>query len=132
MSDAPWQVIRRLEKREDELEKALETARAEVGRLSADRAFVVVALDAWEAGDIAPHDALTLIRDQLTGRIPGEEPSALPPLVDVITAAIVMHRHPPDEWPDGPPREGEHEQASAEAAAILRAIVGAPEPQGAR
>lgn len=38
--------------------------------------------------------------------------------------AIVAHLHPPHEWPDGPPCEGEHERAYEEAEAIIAALTG--------
>lgn len=42
-------------------------------QFASDRTVIQAAIDSWQDGHIAPHDALTAIRDQLEGRIPGEE-----------------------------------------------------------
>lgn len=39
---------------------------AEAERLHAELAGVCAAIDAWQDGTLAPHDALTAIRDRLT------------------------------------------------------------------
>lgn len=82
------------------------------------RVHAVLAGATWRYAMVRAAD----VRAALTGADEGL------PLVDVIAAAIVMHRYPPDEWPDGPPGEDKHEQAREEAAVIVRAITGAPEP----
>jgi hypothetical protein len=48
--------------------------RAEAEQLrkaAGDRPVIEAAITSWEDGEIAPHDALVAIRDQLRGRIPG-------------------------------------------------------------
>jgi hypothetical protein len=56
---------------EDVARKAKQLA-DECARLAQDRAFVETVIAMWDAGDVAPHDVLVAIRDQLAGRIPGE------------------------------------------------------------
>jgi hypothetical protein len=45
----------------------------ELQSLRGDRAVVEAAIESWEDGTVAPHDVLIAIRDQIQGRVPGEE-----------------------------------------------------------
>lgn len=104
----------------DQMRAELEAGRAERADVAdrVARVHAVLAGATWRYAMVHARD----VRAALTGADQG------PPLVDVITAAIVMHQYPPDEWPDGPPGEGEHEHAREQAEAIIRAITGQPEP----